>query len=86
MAFNITIGKIILPLILILCVWLIFEVIEFFRLGGGSQPLAWCIVKISVITSTIIGLSSENFDENSVNSVNYGYLLDVIKKQSKDTD
>ena len=52
------VGKILLPLIFILSCWLFFEVIEFFRLGGGQQPLAWTIVKISVLTSTIIGVSS----------------------------
>ena len=55
MAFHIV--RIILPLFIILSVWLLFEIIEFFRLGGASQPLTFCIVKISVITSTIIGLS-----------------------------
>ena len=77
-------GRIIFPLTLILCVWLIFEIIEFFRLGGGGQPLAWCIVKISVITRSIIGLSSERFDEYTVNSVNYEFLIDKIKTQSLD--
>ena len=66
MELNIPIGKIVFPLILILSVWLIFEIIEFFRLGVGDQPLAWCIVKISVITSTIIGLSSDRAEDNSV--------------------
>ena len=79
MAMNITIGKIIFPLTLILCVWLIFEIVEFFRLGGGGQPLALCIVKISVITSTIIGLSSERLEANSVNTVNYDNLLGIIQ-------
>lgn len=60
------IGRIILPLVLILIVWLIFEIIEFFRLGGAGQPLAWCIVKISVISSTIIGLSAERNEDNIV--------------------
>ena len=52
------VGNILFPLIFILSCWLFFEVIEFFRLGGGQQPLAWTIVKISVLTSTIIGVSS----------------------------
>ena len=52
-------GKLMIPLTIILCIWLVFEVREFFRLGGANQPLAWCIVKISVITSIIIGISSE---------------------------
>ena len=72
----ITLGKIVFPLTIILSLWLVFEIIEFFRLGGGAQPLAWCIVKISVITSTIIGLSSENVVENSVNNE---FLLEKIK-------
>ena len=72
----ITLGKIGFPLTIILSLWLVFEIIEFFRLGGGAQPLAWCIVKISVITSTIIGLSSENVVENSVNNE---LLLEKIK-------
>lgn len=74
--------RIIFPLIL--CVWLIFEIIKFFRLGGGGQPLAWCFVKISVITSSIRGLSSERFDEYIINSVNYEFLIDTIKTQSLD--
>ena len=83
MAMNITIGKIIFPLTLILCVWLIFEIVEFFRLGGG-QPLALCIVKISVITSTIFGLSYERLEANSVNTVNFDNLLDIIQRKSLD--
>ena len=59
-------GKILFSLILILSCWLFFEVIEFFRLGGGQQPLAWTIVKISVLTSTIIGVSSFNIEEKTV--------------------
>jgi len=62
-----TIGKIMIPLTIILCIWLALEVIEFFRLGGASQPLAWCIVKISVITSTIIGISSERTLQSPIN-------------------
>ena len=65
MVFNL--ERIIIPLLIILIIWLLFEVIEFFRLGGGSQPLAWCIVKISVISSTVIGLSAGATDNNSVN-------------------
>ena len=52
------VSKIIFPFIFILSCWLFFEVIKFFRLEGGQQPLAWTIVKISVLTSTIIGVSS----------------------------
>ena len=69
MAMVFSISKIIFPLIIILSVWLIFEIVEFFRLGGGGQPLALCIVKISVITSTIIGLSSERLENNDVISI-----------------
>ena len=85
MGINFAIGKIILPLTLILCVWIIFEIIEFFRLGGGAQPLAWCIVKISVITSTLIGLSSERIEEFSVKSVNYNTIWDMLKSQAINT-
>ena len=84
MALISNLGKIIFPLTLILCIWLIFEIVEFFRLGGGGQPLALCIVKISVITSTIIGLSSERFDEFSVNPINYEFLLDKVKTKAFD--
>jgi len=75
----ILIERVILPLVLILLVWLIFEIIEFFRLGGASQPLAWCIVKISVITSTIIGLSHGINEEDSVN---YELILEKVKSLS----
>ena len=71
--------RVILPLVLILLVWLIFEIIEFFRLGGASQPLAWCIVKISVIISTIIGLSHGINEEDSVN---YELILEKEKSLS----
>ena len=77
MAFHIV--RIILPLFIILSVWLLFEIIEFFRLGGASQPLAFCIVKISVITSTIIGLSCGTNEENSVN---YELILEKVKSLS----
>ena len=73
--------KIIFPFTLILCFRLAFEIIEFFRLGGANQPLAWCIVKISVLNSTIIGLSSERIDGYSVN---YEFLIDKIKSASID--
>ena len=69
-------GKILFPFVLILSCWLFFEVIEFFRLGGGQQPLAWTIVKISVLTSTIIGVSSYNGEEKSV-------ILDNVMKKIK---
>jgi len=54
-------------------------------LGGGAQPLAWCIVKISVITSTLIGLSSERIEEFSVKSVNYNTIWDMLKSQAINT-
>ena len=69
-------GKILFPLILILRCLLFFEVIEFFRLGGGQQPLAWTIVKISVLTSKIIGVSSFNIEEKTVILHN---VLEAIK-------
>ena len=69
-------GKILFPLILILSCWLFFEVIEFFTLGGGQQLLAWTIVKISVLTSTIIGVSSFNIEEKTVILDN---VLEAIK-------
>ena len=69
-------GKILFPLILILSCWLFFDVIEFFKLGGGQQPLAWTTVKISVLTSTIIGVSSFNIEEKTVILDN---VLEAIK-------
>ena len=80
MEFNI--GRIIMPLTLLLIFWLLFELIEFFRLGGAGQPLAWCIVKISVITSTIIGLST---DRVYINASNIDNLIEQIKALSIDT-
>ena len=74
--------RIILPLILVLIIWLVFEIIEFFRLGGGGQPLAWCIVKISIISSTIIGLSSGGNGGNGDNNSNLELLLDGLKALS----
>ena len=59
--------RIIFPLTLILGAWLFFEVLEFLRLGGANQPIAFCIVKISVLSSTIIGLSANANEENIVN-------------------
>ena len=44
----------------------LLEIIEFLRLGGANQPIAFCIVKISVLSSTIIGLSTHGNDENFV--------------------
>ena len=60
------IKRITIPLTLILSAWLFFEIIEFLRLGGANQPIAFCIVKISVLSSTIIGLSTHGNDENFV--------------------
>ena len=51
-------GRIIIPLTLLLICWLLYELVEFFRFVGAGQPFAWFIVKINVITSTIIGLST----------------------------
>ena len=79
MEFNI--GRIIIPLALLLICWLLFELVEFFRLGGAGQPLAWCIVKISVITSTIIGLST---DRVYINSANIDSLIENLKCLSID--
>lgn len=81
MELNLT--RIILPLTLILVFWLFFELVEFFRLGGAGQPLAWCIVKISVITSTIIGLSTENV---TINSRNIKDLIESFKTLQIDSD
>ena len=75
------IGRIIIPLTLLLICWLLFELVEFFRLGGAGQPLAWCIVKISVITSTIIGLST---DRVYINSANIDSLIENLKSLSID--
>ena len=69
-------GKIIFPFILILTCWLFFEVIEFFRLGGGQQPLAWTIVKISVLSSTIIGIASYEGEQKAV-------ILDNLIERAK---
>ena len=73
-------GKIVFPLVLILSCWLFFEVVEFFRLGGGQQPLAWTIVKISVLTSTIIGVSSYSEEKTVISDT----LIDKIKLLSID--
>ena len=81
MELNLT--RIILPLTLIFVFWLFFELVEFFRLGGAGQPLAWCIVKISVITSTIIGLSTENV---TINSRNIKDLIESFKTLQIDSD
>lgn len=62
-----TLRRIMIPLTLILSTWLFFEIIEFLRLGGANQPMAFCIVKISVLSSTIIGISANVNDEDVVN-------------------
>ena len=77
----VTFAKIMIPLTIILCIWLAFEVREFFRLGGANQPLAWCIVKISVITSTIIGISSERVTQNPIN---FEFLLEKFQSLGMD--
>lgn len=78
---ELNLGRIIFPLTLLLICWLFFELVEFFRLGGAGQPLAWCIVKISVITSTIIGLSTERVYINPENLEN---LIENLKSLSLD--
>ena len=35
------IKRIMIPLTLILSAWLFFEIIEFLRLGGANQPIAF---------------------------------------------
>ena len=81
-----TFEKIILPLTFVLIVWLFFEIIDFFRLGGASQPLAWCIVKISVITSTTIGLASGLNENNSVNLEQLLYKIKTLPMETKSGD
>ena len=78
---ELNLGRIIFPLTLLLICWLFFELVEFFRLGGAGQPLAWCIVKISVITSTIIGLST---DRVYINPENLENLIENLKSLSLD--
>lgn len=78
---EINIARIIVPLTLFLLCWLLFELIEFFRLGDEAQPLVWCIVKISVITSSIIGLSTVRVYINPGNIEN---LIENIKSLSLD--
>ena len=70
--------KILFPLILILSCWLFFEVIEFFKLEDGQQPLAWTIVKISILANIIIGFTSYNIEEKAVIIDN---TLQAIKAQ-----
>ena len=78
---ELNLRRIIFPLTLLLICWLFFELVEFFRLGGAGQPLAWCIVKISVITSTIIGLST---DRVYINPENFENLIENLKSLSLD--
>ena len=75
------IKRIMIPLTLILSAWLFFEIIEFLRLGGANQPIAFCIVKISVLSSTIIGLSTHGNEENLVKIEK---LIEGLKAFSKD--
>ena len=75
--------RIMIPLTLILSAWLFFEIIEFLRLGGANQPMAFCIVKISVLSSTIIGLRANG---NGENFVNYDILLEKLKQLPKDRE
>ena len=60
-----------------------FEIIEFLRLGGANQPMAFCIVKISVLSSTIIGLRSNG---NGENFVKYDVLLEKQKQLPKNRE
>ena len=75
--------RIMIPLTLILSAWLFFEIIEFLRLGGANQPMAFCIVKISVLSSTIIGLRANG---NGENFVKYDILLEKLKQLPKDRE
>ena len=75
--------RIMIPLTLILSAWLFFENIEFLRLGGANQPMAFCIVKISVLSSTIIGLRANG---NGENFVKYDILLEKLKQLPKDRE
>ena len=78
-----TIKRIMIPLTLILSAWLFFEIIEFLRPGGANQPMAFCIVKISVLSSTIIGLSTHGNEENFVK---FDKLLERLKALPKDKE
>ena len=42
---ELNIGRIIVPLTLLLVCWLLFELIEFFRLGGAGQPRLGALLK-----------------------------------------
>ena len=75
------IKRIMIPLTLILSAWLFFEIIEFLRLGGANQPIAFCIVKISVLSSTIIGLITHGNEENFVKIEK---LIEGLKALPKD--
>ena len=54
-----------------------FEIIEFLRLGGANQPMAFCIVKISVLSSIINGL---RVNGNGENFVKYGKAETITKR------
>ncbi len=43
--------------------WLFFEITEFLNLARTNHPLVFCIIKISVITSNIIGHTTSVNDE-----------------------
>ena len=75
--------RIMIPLTLILSAWLFIQIIEFLRLGGANQPMAFCIVKISVLSSTIIGLRANG---NGENFVKYDILLEKLKQLPKDRE
>ena len=75
--------RIMIPLTLILSAWLFFEIIEFLRLRGANQPIAFCIVKISVLSSTIFGLSANG---NCEKFVKFEMLLEKLKQLPKDRE
>ena len=75
--------RIMIPLTIILSAWLCFEIIEFLRLGGASQPMVFCIVKISVISSTIIGISVNSNEKNIVNFEKLFERLKALPKENK---
>ena len=72
--------RIMIPLTLILSTWLFFEIIEFLRLGGANQPIDFYIVKISVLSSAISGLSTNGNDENFVK---FERLIERLKQLPK---
>ena len=74
--------RIMIPLKLILSFKLFFEIVEFLRLGGANQPIAFCIVKINVLSSTIIRLST-NTNEDIVKFEKFIEKLKALPKGDK---